>query len=112
MRANHMLAGQRLYADHLVLVNQACRQLVQAVSALVGDLRVDPGLFQACLVAILGSFLLAGEVALRVGETTLAAPQVRGIGERLPPLLNTATSLRPTSTPTLAFTTGSAWVSS
>jgi hypothetical protein len=36
-----VLDGQRLYTDHLVLANQARRQLVQAIKALVGNPGMD-----------------------------------------------------------------------
>src|SRR5690242_9982674 len=59
--ANQVLDGQALHTDHLVFVNQACRELMQAVKALVGDLGMDAGDSASRLLAILRSLLITAK---------------------------------------------------
>src|SRR5262249_6225096 len=71
-----MLHGQRLDTAHLVLADQACRQRVEAVSPLVGLRGVGTRHLQACLLAVLGPFLLASQIALGMRQFTRTAVQM------------------------------------
>ena len=64
--ADQVLDGQRLYAYRLVFTNEACRQLVPAIGAWVGKLRVETSDLQARLLSVLGPALFAGAVALHM----------------------------------------------
>jgi predicted O-methyltransferase YrrM len=81
--AHQVLDRQRLHAHRLVLTNEAGRQLVQAITTLVGN----PGMFarhlQARLLPILRAFLFARESALRMLQAALTARQMARVGDLL-----------------------------
>src|SRR5262249_22942291 len=115
--ADQGLEGQRLHADHVVLANPAGGQLVlvQAITALVGTRGtrgLQTGEGHSCRVSsrCLPPFWLRASV--RWACARRRSPRRRCLGvATCSPELNTARSFRPTSTPTSAFTTGSAWMS-
>src|SRR5260221_1129926 len=63
--ANHVLDSKALDTDHLVVVNQSCREFVQAIKPLVSNLGMDSGHSAARLLAVLRSLLLPAECLLR-----------------------------------------------
>jgi hypothetical protein len=81
--ADQVLDGQRLHADRLVLTNEACRQFVEAVTALVSDTGMFTRHLQARLLPVLGPLLFAAEIALGMLQAALAALEVARVGNLL-----------------------------
>src|SRR6266446_10938674 len=61
---DHVLDGQTLDADHLVLVNDARREFMLIILAPISNLGMDASHADAGLVAILRSLLLLGQPTL------------------------------------------------
>src|SRR6266571_2379514 len=57
---DHVLDSQTLHADHLVLVDDACRELVLVVSPSVLNASVNTGYLVTGLIPVLRAFLLPG----------------------------------------------------
>src|SRR5215203_5872943 len=70
---------QRFKGEDAVAVNQLPTQLVLIVFALVANALLQPGNWQACGVALLGTLLLTTQVALTYCQAALAALQVFGL---------------------------------
>src|SRR3989442_8932886 len=66
--AQHVLDGQALHANHLVLVNDARRELVLIVPSPIRNPGMETGDFAPRLFSILGVFLLLGMASLRFGQ--------------------------------------------
>src|SRR5438045_9285200 len=49
---DHVLDCQALHANHLVFVNNACRELVLVISSSVVDTGMDFGDFETCLLPV------------------------------------------------------------
>src|SRR6266446_9978137 len=69
---DHVLDGQTLDADHLVLVNDACRELVLIILASISNLGVDASNFETSFVPVLGAFLLLGQPTLGLRQFLLS----------------------------------------
>ena len=55
---DHVLDGQTLHADHLVFVDDACREFVLVVSPTVIDTGMNTGDLTTCFLPVLGTFFL------------------------------------------------------
>ncbi len=80
----HVLDGEALDDDRLVLTDQVCRKLVLVVSASIGDARMDPRDTAALLLAVLRALLLAGQFALATSQLLFITRKILGIRKRLP----------------------------
>src|SRR5262249_22953293 len=80
---DHILDSQALDTHHLVFVDDACTELVLIVSSSVSNLSVYLGNRQTSLVPILGTFLLAGKLALGLCQFLLVLGKIVGIADVL-----------------------------
>src|SRR5260370_25084361 len=76
---DHVLHVQALHTDRLVFTDQACRELMQEVTAAISDASVNTGDFLPGLRAILGAFLLLGVSPLRFCQLLLIFAQECGV---------------------------------
>ena len=102
--ALHPFHIQILHTDgaHLAVVRERMGYLVKAVFPLVGDMFLQTGYPDACLIAVCRAFLLPALTLLQHGKTVKAAFQVL----RLPnvrPSEHTASDLIPKSMPNVVF---------
>src|SRR2546425_1292571 len=67
----HVLDGQTLDADHLVLVNDASRELVLIITTTISNLGVEMSDFETGLVAVLRPLLLRSQPPLGLGQLLL-----------------------------------------
>jgi hypothetical protein len=79
--SDHVLDCQTLNANHLVFVDDACRELVLVVSSAVIDPRMDFGDFEACLVAVLRAFLFPGMPSLHFCQLLLILGKIAWIAD-------------------------------
>jgi hypothetical protein len=76
--------GQTLDADHLVLADDATRELVLVIQSAVGDTGVDPGHFETSLSHVLTAFLLLCQPSLRLCQFLLISVEEFGVAHAFP----------------------------
>src|SRR5216684_2019162 len=76
---DHVLHLQALNTDRLVFTDQACRELLQEVTAAISDASVNTDNFLTSLSAILGAFLLLGVSPLRFCQFFLIFAEEFGV---------------------------------
>jgi hypothetical protein len=75
----HVLHLQALHTDRLVFTDQACRELMQEVTAAISDASVHTGDFLTSLRTILGALLLPGVSPLRLCQFLLICAEEGGV---------------------------------
>src|SRR6266487_6286709 len=68
---HHILDRQTLNADHLVLTNHTCRELVLKITATVSDTSMNPGYSETRFLFITGTFFLLCMPTLRSRKSLL-----------------------------------------
>src|SRR5450755_446602 len=85
---DHVLDRQTLQADHLVFVNNAGRKFVLVVTTTITNTGMHTSHFDACFVAVLGSFLFPGMPALGLCQLLLILAQEARIANRFTAIEN------------------------
>src|SRR2546426_912023 len=80
----HVLDGEALDADHLVLVNDAPREFVLIITTTISNLGVDPSDFETGLRSILRAFFLLGVASLSLCQFLLILTEELRIAYLLP----------------------------
>ena len=104
--ADHVLHGQVLDRDHVMVADQAGAGLVEEIGAGGADLAVRPGDLGLGLGPVRGPALAAGQAPLVAGQVPFPAGQAARVGDLLAAEV-TAKSLMPRSTPTALPVAGS-----
>jgi hypothetical protein len=81
---DHVLDRQALHANHLVLVNDACAELVLVISSSIGNASMQTGNLASGLVPISGAFFLPGKPALRLCQPFLILGKIARVAHALP----------------------------
>ena len=79
---DHVLDSQALHAYHLVLVYDACAELVLVVSPPILDTSMDCGNLQTCLVPVFRALLLLGVPSLSFCQLLLFFGKKARISQR------------------------------
>jgi hypothetical protein len=80
---DHILDCQALHADHLVLVDDACREFVLVVSPSIGDTSVDFSDYETSFVAVLAALLFPGKPSLCLRQLLFVTGCIAGIANLL-----------------------------
>ncbi len=80
---NHILDGQALHADHLVFVDDACREFVLVVSASIADTSVDASYFETSFVAVTARLLFPGVPSLSFCQLLLILGKIAWVANGL-----------------------------
>ena len=80
---DHVLDSQALHANHLVFVNDACRELMLVVSPPVLDTNMDAGYLQTGFVPVFRALLFLGMPSLSFCQAFLIFGKELGIADSL-----------------------------
>jgi hypothetical protein len=80
---DHILDCQALHADHLVFVDDACREFVLVVSASIGDTSVDFSDFETSFVAVTARLLFPGVPSLSFCQLLLILGKIAWVANGL-----------------------------
>ena len=76
---HHILGGEALHADDVVLPHDLSRELLLVVPSHIGNMLLKTGDPQASLLAVLASPLLSGKLPLKASELLLALSEIFGV---------------------------------